>query len=104
MTEVAIVETPGGDQPLAKAQGDVVGFTTQLAEATAYASTAQERVDRVRAECEQRIADAEANVARAGTEVVRLQAELDAANAAIPAAQEAQAAYDAAQAAPPQEG
>lgn len=95
MTQVGIIETPGGDEPLAKAEGDVVGFTTQLSEATAYVNTAQERLARVTAEADAQIADAQANLDRANADVDRLEYEVAAAKGAIPAAEEAQAAYDA---------
>lgn len=95
MTQVAIQETPGGDQPLAKAQGDVVGLTTQLAEMTAYAAVADERVARVQAECDERMADVNTNVEQVQAEVSDLQSALDEAKAAVPAAEKAQEQYDA---------
>jgi len=85
MTSVEIHETPGGDEPLAKAQGNVVGFQTQLDEATAYERAARERVDRVQAENEARLANAHDNVVRASAEIARLQGELAAAEAELAA-------------------
>lgn len=95
MTQVGIVETPGGDQPLAKAEGDVLGWETQLAEAQAYAVVSADRVERVKAEAAERIAAAKTNADRAKEEVARCETELAAAHDAIPAARAAQAAYDA---------
>lgn len=75
MTTVNIEETPGGDQPLAKAQGDVTGFETQLAEAVAYVPHAEARLARAEAAHE----DALVFVDRANAEVDRLTGELEAA-------------------------
>jgi hypothetical protein len=93
--QVLIEETPGGDQPLPKAEGHVFGFQTQVAEAEAYVGLAGDRTARLRVEYETRLADALANEQRAAEALAALHGELEAAQAALPAAREAQAAYDA---------
>lgn len=89
-------ETPGGDQPLAKAEGNITGYQTQLAEARAYLETAQERV----ALADARAADERALVDRTTADIATLEEKVAEAEAALPAAREAQIAYDAANAAP----
>ena len=93
--QVLIAETEGGDQPLPKAEGHVLGWQTQLDEAAAYAETAHARVMRVQAENEARMADAHDNAVRADSDVERINGELAVAQDNIDDARAAQSAYDA---------
>ena len=83
MTAVNIEETPGGTEPLAKAQGNVLGFQTQLDDALAHEKAAQARVNRVQQENEERLANAHDASVRATAEVARLQGELATAEAEL---------------------
>ncbi len=66
MTSVSVVETPGGAEPLAKAQGAVEGFTALLAdyqEASLKARTKLEAAHVDVTACETAVAEADALVA-----------------------------------------